>query len=166
VKKSLRTKLFFFFLFKEKNYESSNDWYTVAGSIATKCMQKDFIPRSMIPEAVFREFLAKTLRKLPVSCRNPPGSARNLTQKSVDRIRLPVLTDSCRFRAKPDISVHRNTASMKSPEYHGAGRFLLYVFDLGRFQSLRQKKDFIFSPAEKSLQTINIYLELMILYST
>jgi hypothetical protein len=25
VEKSLRTKLFFFFLFKEKNYESSND---------------------------------------------------------------------------------------------------------------------------------------------
>jgi hypothetical protein len=85
----------------------------------------------MIPEAVFREFPAKTLRKLPVSGRNPPGSARNSTQESVDRIRLLVLTDSCRFRVKPDKSVHRITASMKSPEYHGTGRFLPYVFDLG-----------------------------------
>ncbi len=43
VEKSLRTKLFFFFLFKEKNYESSNDWYTAAESIVTKCMLKDSI---------------------------------------------------------------------------------------------------------------------------
>jgi hypothetical protein len=86
----------------------------------------------MIPEAVFREFPAKTLRKLPVSGRNPPGSARNSTQKSGERIRLPVSTGSCRFRAKPDKSGHRNTASMESPEYHGTDRFLPYVFDLGR----------------------------------
>jgi hypothetical protein len=36
VEKSLRTKLFFFFLFKEKNYEGSNDWYTAAGSIVNE----------------------------------------------------------------------------------------------------------------------------------
>jgi hypothetical protein len=89
------------------------------------------LPRLMIPEAVFREFPAKTLRKLPASGWNAPGSARNSTQESGDRIRLSVVTGSCRFRAKPDKSVHQNTASMKSPEYHGTGGFLLYVFDLG-----------------------------------
>jgi hypothetical protein len=64
----------------------------------------------MIPEAVFREFPAKTLRKLPVSGRNPTGSVRNSTQESGDRIPLPVLTGSCWFRAKQDKSGHRNTA--------------------------------------------------------
>jgi hypothetical protein len=44
----------------------------------------------MIPEAVFREFSAKTLRKLTVSGQNPPGSARNSTQESGDRIQLPI----------------------------------------------------------------------------
>jgi hypothetical protein len=67
----------------------------------------------MIPEAVFREFLAKTLRKFPIFCRIPPGNARNSTQESGDRIRLPVLTGSCRFQAKPDKSGHR----IRSPEY-------------------------------------------------
>ena len=67
----------------------------------------------MIPEAVFREFPAKTLRKLAVSGRNPPENARNSTQESGNRIRLPVLTGSCRFRAEPDKSGHR----IHSPEY-------------------------------------------------
>jgi len=40
------------------------------------------LPRSMIPEAIFREFPAKILRKLSVSDRNPPGSARNSTKES------------------------------------------------------------------------------------
>jgi hypothetical protein len=56
----------------------------------------------MIPEAVFHEFPAKTLRKLAVFDRNPPENARNSTQESGNRIRLSVLTDSCRFRAEPD----------------------------------------------------------------
>jgi hypothetical protein len=43
-------------------------------------------PRSMTTEAVFREFPSRTLRKDNVSSRNMP------------EIRLPVLTDSCRFR--------------------------------------------------------------------
>ncbi len=90
------------------------------------------VPRSIIPEAVFREFPAKTLRKLPVSGRNPPGSARNSTQESGDRIRLSVLTGSGRNRInRVTGSVHQNTAYMKSPEYHGTDRFLPYVFDLG-----------------------------------
>jgi hypothetical protein len=40
----------------------------------------------MIPEAVFREFLEKTLRKLIFSGRNPPKNARN-----------PVIVSDCRF---------------------------------------------------------------------
>ncbi len=63
----------------------------------------------MIPEAVFSDFPAKIPKETHVSGRNPPGSARNSTQESG----------------------HRNTASMKSPEYHGTGRFLPCVFDLG-----------------------------------
>ncbi len=89
----------------------------------------------MIPEAVFHEFPAKTLRKLAFSDRNPPESARNSMQESGNRVRLSVLTDSCRFRAEADKSgtgsVYRNTASMKSPEYHGTGRFRAGLFDLG-----------------------------------
>jgi hypothetical protein len=71
------------------------------------------LPRSMIPDAAFHEFPAKTLRKLPVSTRDSPGSARNSTQESGDRIRLPVLTGSCRFQAEPDKSGRR----IRSPEY-------------------------------------------------
>jgi hypothetical protein len=67
----------------------------------------------MIPEAVFREFPAKTLRKLTVSSRNRPENARNPVQGSGDRIQLPVLTGSCWFRAEPDKSSHR----IRSPEY-------------------------------------------------
>jgi hypothetical protein len=86
----------------------------------------------MIPEAVFREFPTKTLRKLTVSGRNPSENTGNLTQESSNRIRLSVLTGSCQFRAEPDESGHRNTASMKSPEYHGTGRFRAGLFDLGK----------------------------------
>jgi len=90
----------------------------------------------MISEAVFREFPSKTLRKLPVSERNPTGSARNSTKESGDRIRLPVPTGSGRNRINPITgSVHRNTASMKLPEYRKTGRFLPYVFDLGAFKN-------------------------------
>ena len=70
-------------------------------------------PRTMIPVAVFREFPAKTRRKLAVSCRNPPGNVRNSTLESGNRIRLPVSTGSCRFRAEPEKSGHR----IRSPEY-------------------------------------------------
>jgi hypothetical protein len=38
----------------------------------------------MIPEAVVRGFLAKTLKKFPVSDRNSPGSVRHSTQESGD----------------------------------------------------------------------------------
>jgi hypothetical protein len=58
--------------------------------------------RTMIPEAVFHEFPAKTLRKLAASDRNPPENARNSTQESGNRIQMSVLTDSCRFRTEPD----------------------------------------------------------------
>jgi hypothetical protein len=51
-------------------------------SIYWKCT----IPRSMIPDAAFRDF--------------PTGKC----QESGDRIRLPILTGSCRFRAEPDKS--------------------------------------------------------------
>ncbi len=86
----------------------------------------------MVPEAVFREFPAKTLRKLPVSGRNLPESVRSSTQESGDRIRLPVLTGSGRNRINPVTgSVYRNAASIKSPEYHGTGRFRAGLFDLG-----------------------------------
>jgi hypothetical protein len=61
----------------------------------------------MIPEAVFHELPAKTLRKLAVSDRNPPENARNSSQESGNRIRLSVLTHSCRFLAEPDKSGHR-----------------------------------------------------------
>ena len=67
----------------------------------------------MIPEAVFRDFPAETLRKLTVSSRNPPENARNPVQGSGDRIQLPVLTGSCWFRAEPDKSGHR----IRLPEY-------------------------------------------------
>ena len=70
-------------------------------------------PRTMIPEAVFREFPAETRRKHTVSDRNPLENTRNSTQESGDRIRLPVLPGSCRFRAEPDKSGHR----IRSPEY-------------------------------------------------
>jgi hypothetical protein len=92
------------------------------------------IPRSMIPQAVFREFSAKTLKKLPVSDRNRPESVRSSTQESGDRIRLPVLTGSGRNRINPVTgSVYRNAASIKSPEYHGTGRFRVGLFDMGLF---------------------------------
>jgi hypothetical protein len=52
-------------------------------------------------------------------------------QESGNRIRLPVLPGFCRFRAEPNKSVHRNTASMKSPKCHETGRFRTGLFDLG-----------------------------------
>jgi hypothetical protein len=67
------------------------------------------IPRKMIPEAAFREFSAKTLGKLAVFGRNLPENARNSSQESDSRIRLSVLTGTCRFRMEPDKSGHRNT---------------------------------------------------------
>jgi hypothetical protein len=67
-----------------------------------------------IPDAVFREFPTKTIRKLTVSGRNILENARWIN---------PVTG-----------SVHRNTASMKSPEYHGAGRFRAGLFDMGRIK--------------------------------
>jgi hypothetical protein len=60
----------------------------------------------MIPDAVFREFPEKTLRKLTVSGRNPPENARNPVQGSGDRIRLPVLTGFCKLHGEPDKSGH------------------------------------------------------------
>ena len=39
------------------------------------------LPRSMIPEAVFREFPRKTLRKRPVSGQNLPENAKNSSQE-------------------------------------------------------------------------------------
>jgi hypothetical protein len=86
----------------------------------------------MIPEAVFHEFPAKTLRKFAVSDRNPPENARNSTQESGNRIQLSVLTDSCRFRAEPDKYGHR----IRLPEYHGIGRFRAGLFDLGSYSDL------------------------------
>jgi hypothetical protein len=75
----------------------------------------------MIPEAVFREFPAKTLRKLTVSSWKWPENARNPVQGSGDRIQLPVLTGSGRNRINPVTgSVHRNTASMKSADPTGS----------------------------------------------
>jgi hypothetical protein len=47
---------------------------------------KKLLLRTMIPEAVFHEFPAKTLRKLAVSDRNPPENAGN-----------PVTVFGCRF---------------------------------------------------------------------
>jgi hypothetical protein len=88
------------------------------------------VPTSMIPDAVFREFLAKTLRKLRFRSETT-GSVKNSTRESSYRIRLPVLTGFCRFLAEPDKSVHRNTASMKSPEDHGTDRFRAGLFDMG-----------------------------------
>ena len=67
----------------------------------------------MIPVAVFREFAAKTRRKLAVSCRNPPGNVRNSTLESGNRSRLPVFTGSCRFPTEPEKSGHR----IRSLEY-------------------------------------------------
>jgi hypothetical protein len=49
----------------------------------------------MIPDAVFREFSEKTLRKLTVSGRNPPENARNPVEGSGDHIRLLLLTGFC-----------------------------------------------------------------------
>jgi hypothetical protein len=90
--------------------------------------QKTLPPRAMIPEAVFHEFPAKTLRKLAVSDRNPPENTRNSMQESGNRISLPVLTDSCRFRAEVGKSGHR----IRLPEYHRTGRFRAGLLDLGR----------------------------------
>ena len=73
---------------------------------SSRCCRSLF-SRTMIPEAVFREFPAKTLRKLTVSDLKPPENARNPTQESGNRIRLSVLIDSCRFRAEPNKSGHR-----------------------------------------------------------
>jgi hypothetical protein len=68
----------------------------------------------MIPEAVFHEFPGKNLRKVAVSDRNPPENARNSMQESGNRIRLSVLTLSCRFQAEVDKSDHR----IRLPEYY------------------------------------------------
>ena len=95
----------------------------------------------MIPEAVFPEFPAKTLRKLTVSGRNPPENARNPVQGSGDRIQLPVMTGSGSGgnRINPVTgSVHRNTASMKSPEIPGSCGFVGEFFDLGIYVQLKQ----------------------------
>jgi hypothetical protein len=86
----------------------------------------------MIPEAVFREFPAKTLRKLTVSSRNRPENTSNLVQISGERIQLPFSTGSRWFRPKPDKSSHR----IRSPEYcfheiRGSYGFLGGLFDLG-----------------------------------
>lgn len=59
----------------------------------------------MILEAGFRQFPGKTLRKLAVSGRNLPENVKNSTQKSDNSIR--------------------------SPEYHGMGRFPVGLFELG-----------------------------------
>ena len=72
----------------------------------------------MIPEAVFHEFPAKTLRKLTVSGRVPAGKCQELVPGGTERI------------LSPD-PFNGNTASMKSPEYHGTGRFRAGLFDLG-----------------------------------
>jgi hypothetical protein len=64
-------------------------------------------PRTMISEAVFREFLAKTLRKLAVSGQNLLENARNSKQNSNNCIRLSVLAGSWQFRSEPDKSGHR-----------------------------------------------------------
>ena len=76
-------------------------------------LMQDISTRSMIPEAVFREFPAETPRKHTISGRNPPQNARNSTQESGDRIRLPVLPGSCLFRAEPDKFGHW----IRSPKY-------------------------------------------------
>jgi hypothetical protein len=99
------------------------------------------IPRSMIPEEVFREFPAETCRKRTVSGQNPPKNARNSMQESGDRIRLPVLPGSCLLRAEPDKSFHRNTASMKSPELSGTNRFRAGLFDLGIFKRIGSRRE-------------------------
>jgi hypothetical protein len=71
------------------------------------------LPRTIIPDAVFREFPEKTLRKLTVSSRNPPENARNPVQRSGDRIRPPVLKGFCKLHVEPDKSGHR----IRSPKY-------------------------------------------------
>jgi len=48
------------------------------------------VPTSMIPDALFREFLAKTVRKLSVSGRNPP-------EVSGIRHENPVIVSGCQF---------------------------------------------------------------------
>ena len=63
----------------------------------------------MIPEAVFHELSAKTHKKVAVFQPKPPENenARNSTQKSDNRIQLPVLTGSYRFRGELNISGRR-----------------------------------------------------------
>ncbi|CAF3473830.1 unnamed protein product [Rotaria socialis] len=87
----------------QKKNVSSLAWPTFgfpAKRLEDDCYQR--ISRTMISEAVFREFSVKICKKLAVSDQNPPGIVRNSMQESGNRIQLPVLTGFCRFRLEPD----------------------------------------------------------------
>ncbi len=72
-------------------------------------INEEYAPRSMTPEAVFREFPSGPLGKTSF-----PGRTRQKMQGSGGLIRLPVWTGFCRFQAELDKFGYRNTASMKS----------------------------------------------------
>src|ERR1700678_1535911 len=67
-------------------------------------------------------FRRKPSENSPFPAGTLPENARNSTQESV-----PDGTERIR---SPD-PFNGNTASMKSPEYHGTGRFRAGLFDLG-----------------------------------
>jgi hypothetical protein len=67
-----------------------NKTYQVKKDKTRKKRIRRLPPRSMIPEAVLREFPAKTRRKHTVSGWNPPENARN-----------PMIVSGCRFYQVP-----------------------------------------------------------------
>lgn len=125
------TKLLFRVVFQIKMYVYPGQWFLTKYSV---------------------NFRRKSLRKLPVSGRNSSVSARNSTQEFSDHIRLPFLISFCRFQAEPDKPGHQ----IHSLKYHGTGRFLAQLSDLGNCK-MRDKK-------EKFQKLIHFYKQLSFLF--
>ncbi len=100
------------------------------------------------PDRWFLKQYSVNFRRKPSG--NSPFPAGTRREVPGIRHKNPVTVSGCRFwqvpvgsgrnRINPVTgSVHRNTVSMKSPEYHGTGCFLPYVFDLG-IDSIRKRR--------------------------
>ena len=87
----------------------------------------------MIPDLVFREFPAGTLRKHTVSGPEMPGIRRKnpLTVSDYLFWQIPIVSGRNRVNSVTGF-IHWNTASMKSQENPGTDRFLARIIVLGR----------------------------------
>ena len=104
-------------MFSCKNRNCQEDIFSTFACLEFTYNNISTYSRSMIPEAVFREFSTETCWKRPVSGRNPSENVRN-----------PVTVSDCRFCQVLDRFVHRNTASMKSSELSNLG--LIWILSL------------------------------------